>query len=132
MKLRLECFDGERDGAIAAIRSSFKVKSVSKAYPNVRQTGTEGTPCESRYYIETTGTAPSVMDLIVKDMFRFLADVSAMYVIDTEPEIERMRAFYAAGGAMPDDKKFELLAEWRSALLGRCVKGGLRHAPGNR
>ena len=130
MKLRVECYDEEREAALAAVRSAFQVKSVSKPYPNARQTGTEGTPCESRYYIEIVGVLPGTMDLIAKDMFRFLSDMVAIYKIDPEPEIEKMRAFYAAGRDLPDDKKFELLAEWRSALLGRCMKGGAAHATG--
>ncbi len=132
MKLRVECYDGERDAALAAVRSSFRVKSVSKAYPNARSTGTEGTPCESRYYIEATGVLPGTMDLILKDMFRFLSDMVSAYKIDPAPEIEKMRAFYEAGAGMPDDKKFELLGEWRSALLARCMKGGVQHATGHR
>lgn len=131
MKLRLECYDGERDAAVSAIRSAFSVTKVSKAYPNTRQTGSEGTPCESRYYIEADGTSPGTMALILKDMFRFLGDMVAIYKIDPEPEIAKMRAFSETGPSLPDDKKFELLAEWRSALLGRCAKGGAPHAAGH-
>lgn len=134
MKLRLECYDGERDAALAAVRRSFRVRKVSKAYPNARPTSSGCTPCESRYYIDTDGVdGTPVMDLILADMFRFLRTVTDAYGIDPEPEIARMRAFYEKGGSMPDSQKFELLSEWRCALLGKCLrKGGAAHAARNR
>lgn len=133
MKLRLECYDHERDAAVAAIKSAFRTKNVSKGYPNLRQTSVSGTPCESRYYIEADGvTDTSIADLMAADMFRFLRAVTDACGIDPEPEIAKMRSFYESAQSLSDAQKFELLSEWRAALLGRCLKGGVPHAAGNR
>ena len=128
MQIRLECYGHERDAAVARISDAFRVKSVSKAYPNARDTGTAGTPCESRYYIKLEDRPfredPGVTEVLAMDMLRFLKAMHDKFGTDFDAEAGKLRAFYASAGNLTDTQKFQLLAEWKAALLARCLEGG--------
>lgn len=131
MDIRLECYEGEKDAALAALSERFSFKSVSKGYPNARQTGSSGTPCENRYYIKLADPpirAPvPLADLIVTDMLRFFSELGTAIGTDLSSEIPKLRQFYLSSGGMTDAQKFELAAEWRASLLHKHVgrqKGG--------
>lgn len=131
MEIRLECYDGEKDAALAALSERFSFKSVSKGYSNARQTGSSGTPCESRYYIKLADPPirepVPLANLIVTDMLRFFSELGASTGADLSGEIPKLRQFYLSSGGMTDAQKFELAAEWRASLLSKHVgrqKGG--------
>ena len=125
MELRLECYDHERDAAVSAIREGFNVKSVSKAYPNVRKTGVEGAPCESRYYIKLDGSTPvrsgGVRDMLTLDMLRTMALLQDGLGMDMSGEISGLRALYMKSGEFTDRQLTELFLEYKRALLGRHI-----------
>lgn len=127
MQLRLECYDYERDQAVAALGNGFQVKSVSKAYPNMRQTGVEGTPCENRYYITVNGLQKDIRDELTLDMLRFLAWLSESFGLDMSGEICNVRRFYDESKDMCAHQKTVLALEWKSGVLKRVLpfmKGG--------
>lgn len=128
MQIRLECYEHEKDAAIAGLSAAFRVKSISKGYPNTRQTGVEGTPCENRYYIKMEDDwrkpAPKLMELLALDMLRFLATLQSAYGLDPRPETDKLRNFYDAAPDLTDAQKFELISEWKASLLLRCTGAG--------
>ena len=139
MTLMLECYDHEKQAAMDALGRSFRVKSVSKPYPNTRQTGAPGTPCESRHYIKLEDPPirqdAALRDMMTKDMMRFLSLMAELHGLDAEAEMSKLRSFYLASGNLTDAQGFELLAEWRASLLLRCAdgaKGGGNDGTGDR
>lgn len=131
MQLRLECYPEEQQRALSAIREMFCVKSVSKGYPNTRQTNVEGTPCEYRYYVTLDDKTPvktgaSQLDLLTLDMLRFLAFLQDTYGHSAAPEIESLRRMYGNASGMTDQQVLQLFLKWKAALLARCAgrKGG--------
>ncbi len=128
MQIRLECYDHEKDAAMAGLSAAFRVKSISKGYPNVRQTGCEGTPCESRYYVKLEDDwlkqSPGLMELLTMDMLRYLSMLQTAYGLDTQPETDKLRHFYEAAPNLTDAQKFELLSEWKASLLMKCTAAG--------
>lgn len=126
MELRLECYDHERDAAVAAISDGFNVKSVSKAYPNTRKTGVEGTPCESRYYIKLNSANPvrksdGIREMLTLDMLRTMALLQDGFGLDMSGEIPGLRELYLKSGGFTDKQLTELFLEYKRALLGRHV-----------
>lgn len=138
MNIRLECFSGEKDAAVAALSECFNIRSVSDPYPNARQTGSPGTPCENRYYIRL-GDQPmkngqSLTEKMVADMMRYLGTLAKAFGMPLDPELAKLRQFYLSSAGFTDTQKFELLAEWKASLLSRFIgqeKGGSANAAGN-
>ena len=127
MELRLECYGYERDAAVAAISEQFNVKSVSKAYPNLRQTSVEGTPCENRYYIKLNASNPvkqtgSLRDMLTLDMLRTMAVLQDSFGMDMSGEIPGLRELYMKSGEFTDRQLTELFLEYKRALFGRHAK----------
>ena len=126
MQLRLECYGHERDAAVAALESAFRVKSVSKAYPNTRQTGVAGAPCENRYYVTLDGKDPvrhpdDMRDTLTLDLLRFLAWVSDGLGIDASREVETVRRFYDGCAGFPCNRQTELALACKADICGRLL-----------
>ena len=129
MQLRVECYAQEFDGLLEALKKGLNVSGVSKPYANMR--GSNGTPCENRYYVKIDGNRPfcsstgaSVTDLITKDMLRFLQDFGKAAGFDPASEMAGVRRFFESADKLTDEQKFALAAEWRSALILKHMKGG--------
>lgn len=124
MEIRLQCYDGEKDPAVAAISSVFDVRSVSKGYPNVRSSSVEGTPSETRYYIKTDGLkSGSLADALVLDALRYLSMLGRSFPVDADAETAKLRTFHANAPGLTQAQQLELLSEWRAALLLKCLAG---------
>lgn len=122
MKLRIECYDDEMPKALGAVKRGFKVKKVSKGYPNSRPTTIAATPCESRYYIDIDGiNVDDGVEPMTACMLRFLGALREIYGFNSESEIESVRKFYAVAPSLSDEERFKLFAEWQAAVLGRCA-----------
>lgn len=127
MQVRLECYEHESRAAIAAVTENLNVRSVSKGYANLRQTGVEGTPCEYRYYIKLDDRSPlkrgaAQIDMLTMDMLRFLAALSDSFGMDAAPEVESLRQLYIGSAGMTERQVLQLFLEWKASLLGRCLK----------
>lgn len=135
MQVRLECYEQESTAAIAAVTENLNVRSVSKGYANLRQTGVAGTPCEYRYYIKLDDKAPlkrgsPQLDLLAMDMLRFLAALSEHFGLDAASEVESLRQLYIGSAGMTERQVLQLFLEWKRSLLDTCLKskGGGGHA----
>jgi hypothetical protein len=127
MQLRIECYEHELPMILNNLRSVFDVKSVSKYYPNTRQTAVE-TYCEGRVYVKINGLEKDrhnkLIEYMVTDMLQFLSKIKEVAGdrISEEAEIEKIRAFYSAGHMIADSKQlFELSAVWKDALLTKFL-----------
>ncbi len=139
MQLRLECYENEKDAALSAISAGFCVSSVSKGYPNTRQTYVQGTPCEYRYYIKTDGVAhvQGLSDRLATDMLRFLSILSERLGYDASSDVAVLRQLYLASAGFTDAQAMAIFSEMRASVLDRALRpvasnGGACNAPGNR
>ena len=127
MQIRIECYESEKEAALSAVKACFDVKSVSKGYPNARQTSVQGTPCEYRYYIKAGGTSRTagLADMLAMDMLRTLAAMSE-HGYDASGDVGTLRQVYLSSGSFSDRQLTELFLEWKTSLLKRALgmKGG--------
>ena len=128
MQIRLECYENELDTMLANIKAVFDVKSVSKFYPNVRQTSVE-TCCEGRVYVKINhireNMCQKIVDTMTTDMLQYLKKIQSLdqnHVIDEVKEIEKIRQFYTLGSRLSDPSQLiELSSTWKDVLLGKVI-----------
>lgn len=127
MQFRIECYEHELPMILNNLKSIFDVKSVSKYYPNVRQTSVESY-CEGRVYVKINGLEKDrhnkLIEYMVTDMLQFLSKIKEVAGdrISEEVEIEKIRAFYSAGCMITDPRQLmELSSTWKDALLTKFL-----------
>ena len=89
MQFRIECYEHELPMILNNLKSIFDVKSVSKYYPNVRQTSVESY-CEGRVYVKINGLEKDrhnkLIEYMVTDMLQFLSKITQNRNIKNNPE----------------------------------------------
>lgn len=125
MQIRLECYENEVDGLIFNLRQLFDVHSVSKFYPNVRQTAVE-TVTEGRIYIKlnnfkhNSNLKQDFVEFLVKDMLTYFNSLQEIFGLDVTQDIEALRSFYLGSDKFESQKQLlEFVNHWKISLLSK-------------
>lgn len=125
MQIRLECYEHEVNELVFKLRQLFDVHSVSKFYPNVRQTAVE-TITEGRVYVRLNdfkgnkNLKQDFVEFLVKDMLVYFDSLQKIFGLDVSSDIESLRAFYLSSSKFESQKQLlEFVNHWKISLLAR-------------
>lgn len=125
MQIRLECYEHEVNDLVFNLRQIFDICSVSKFYPNVRQTAVE-TISEGRIYIKlsnfkkNSNIKQDFVEFLVKDMLTYLSSLQEIFDLDITNDIESLRAFYLSSDKFESQKQLlEFVNHWKISLMKR-------------
>jgi hypothetical protein len=125
MQIRLSCYEHEVDSLVFNLRQLFNIHSVSKFYPNVRQTAIE-TVTEGCVYIKLNdfkgnkNLKQDFVEFLVKDMLTYFSNLQEIFGLDVTEDIDSLRAFYLSSDKFESQKQLlEFVNHWKISLLKR-------------
>lgn len=128
MQIIIECMKSDSKQFLDAIRANFDVVKVSDFKSNTKNSYASSYT-EGRIYVTIKGlkNSPEIVNIIVRDMFDFLADIIKIdnsntncphNLISKEEEVAKIKQLYEFGCKTPDFVQlFNLSAIWKRSLL---------------